>query len=64
MGQTDFRVITAIRERIRGRLASLDQSSEEAVWLAVTLADFDMAVPSRDAIGREFVRSELPGNPR
>lgn len=51
--------LVALRERIRARLLSLDQSSEEAVWLAVTLADFDMAFPSHHATGREFRRIEL-----
>lgn len=51
--------IAALRERIRVRLVSLDQSSDEAIWLAVTLADFDMAFPSEHALGPKFVRIEL-----
>ena len=51
--------IAALRERIRARLVLLDQSSDEATWLAATLAEFDMAFPEPHAIGREFMRVEI-----
>lgn len=51
--------IAALRERIRLRLVSLPDESDEAKWLSVTLADFDMAFPSPHAIGRHFERIEL-----
>ena len=51
--------VTALRERIRGRLVSLDQDCEEAIWLAVTLADFDTAFPGAHAISKDFIRIEL-----